>query len=63
MADSLLYLIKTTNYAFKIWKSIVIILPYHAVTILDLKQGWTGIKIAKMANDNGCIPLSNNGTP
>lgn len=32
------------------------------LTILDLKQRQTGIKIAKMSNDNGCIPLCNNGT-
>ena len=33
---------------------------YHAVAILDLKRGRTGIKIAKMANDQCCIPLCNN---
>ena len=36
-----------------------VIHPYHAAAILDLKGGWTGIKIAKMANDHCCIPLCN----
>ena len=35
--------------------------PYHAATILDLKWGWMGIKIAKMVNDHRCIPLCDNG--
>ena len=33
---------------------------YHASNILDLKQGWIGMKIAKMAKDHCCIPLCNN---
>ena len=33
----------------------------HEATILDLKRGWTGIKIAKMANDHCWVPLRNNG--
>lgn len=33
---------------------------YHAAATLDLKRGRTGIKIAKMANDQCCIPLCNN---
>ena len=31
--------------------------PYHAAAILDLKQGWTGIKIAKMSNDHCYVHL------
>ena len=31
-----------------------------SATILDLKRGWTGIKIAKMANDHCCLSLCNN---
>ena len=34
--------------------------PYHATTILELKRGWTGMKIAKMANDPCCVSLCNN---
>ena len=34
--------------------------PYHATALLDLKQGYTGLKIAKMANDHRCVPLCNN---
>lgn len=32
----------------------------HAVAHLELKQGWTGIKIAQMANNDCCVPLCNN---
>ena len=34
--------------------------PYHTAAILDLKRGWTGIKITKVANDHCCVPLCNN---
>ena len=32
-------------------------IPYNAAAILDLKQGWTGIKTAKIANDHQCAPM------
>ena len=32
----------------------------HAAAILDLKHGWTDIKIAKMANDHYRVALCNN---
>ena len=34
--------------------------PHHSDAILDLKRGWTGIKITKMANYRCCVPLCNN---
>ena len=34
--------------------------PYHAAATLDLKRGWTGMKITKMANDHRRVPLYNN---
>ena len=34
---------------------------YQAATILDLKRGCTGIKIAQMANDHFCVPMCSNG--
>ena len=34
--------------------------PYPAAAILDLKRGWTGIEIAKMAHDHCCVPLCSN---
>ena len=36
------------------------ILSYQAAAILDLKRGWTGIQIAKKANDHCCATLCNN---
>ena len=44
------------------WPRLDFIDPYHAVAILDLKRGWTGMKIAKMANDPCCVPRFNNNT-
>ena len=36
------------------------ILSYQAAAILDLKRGWTGIRIAKKANDHCCATFCNN---
>ena len=42
-------------------KALVLVMrPLPRIPILDLKQGWTGMKIAKMAKSPYCIPLFNN---
>ena len=33
---------------------------YNAAAIFYFKRGWTGIKIAKMANKHSCVPLCDN---
>ena len=35
--------------------------PYHVATILELKRGWMGIKIAKVSNVHFCVLICDNG--
>ena len=52
--------IQTQNAIVRSKALVLVTRPLPRIPILDLKQGWTGIKIAKTAKSHYCVPLCNN---